>query len=137
MPLTVNKKLGRDADRRKESGCSIEQTHASLFSHVREMAEIPRHQVVDLMERRHRDMDRICHKFTVKDAAGNVTVRENGDLVGEFQAFERLDYLEICGAVRFLDAFEFTMDEQRRVDLILGQFVFEPSDRKITAKRVA
>src|SRR5215203_6140442 len=69
LELTVDEKLRRDDRGRKKAGRRVEQSNSRLLSHIREMAEVPRDQVIDLVKRRERHVDRVGNEFSVKDAA--------------------------------------------------------------------
>ena len=78
---TMDEEFGRDDCRRKEPGGGIEESDAGLFSHVRNMPEIPGDEVIDLVERRQRDVKGIGDELPVKDPARDVSLGEDGNLV--------------------------------------------------------
>ena len=85
--LTVDEKLRCYDHRREESGGGIKKAQAGLLSDVRDVSEIPRHQVIDLVKRSEGDVDRIRDVFSVKDAAGDITFGEDRNFLGKLQVF--------------------------------------------------
>ena len=108
-----------------------------MFADVGDVAEIPRDQIIDLVIRGDGDVDRVGDVFAVKDAAFDVALGEDGDLLGKVELFERFDKIKAAGAVWLGDAFQLTLDKNRAESTILRQFVLPPSDRQITTKRFA
>ena len=85
--LTVDEKLGCYDHRREESGGGIKKAKAGLLSDIGDVSEIPRYQVIDLVKRGKRDVDRVGYIFPVKDAAGNITFGEDRNFLGKLQVF--------------------------------------------------
>ena len=67
--LAVDEEFGRDYGGRKETGGGVEKADASLFADVGDVAEVPRDEVIDLVERRECDVHRVGEELSVKDAA--------------------------------------------------------------------
>src|SRR6185369_10709183 len=99
--LTVDEKLGCYDHRREESGGGIKKAQAGLLSDIGDVSEIPRYQVIDLVKRGKRHMDRIRDVFSVKDAAGDITFGEDRNFLGKFQVFEGFYQIEITGTMWF------------------------------------
>ena len=133
----MNQKFRRDDDGREKSGGGVKESYAGLFADIGEMAEIPGDKIIDLVKRSERHMHGVGNKFPVKNPAGNITFGQDGDLFGKVEAVKIFNYLEVTGAVRFVDTFKLALDEDRAVNLILRQFVLEPADGQIAAKRIA
>ena len=101
----------RDDRGGEESGRGIEQPDAGLFPDIREVPEVPGHEVIDLVERSEGDVEGVGDELAVKDPARDVTFRKNGDLFGKLKPFKRLQYFQIPGTVWFFEAFELALDE--------------------------
>jgi hypothetical protein len=59
------------------------------------MAEVPRHQIIDLVKRRNRNVQRIGNVLAMKDAARDVTFREYR------RFFSQINLLEILINFRY------------------------------------
>ena len=68
-PLTVYKKFGGNDDGREKTGGGVKQTHSGLFSDIGKVAEIPRHKIIDLVERSQRHVHSVSNELSVKNAA--------------------------------------------------------------------
>lgn len=101
------------------------------------MAEVPGDEVIDLVERGEGEVDGVGEVFAVKDAAFDVAFGEDGGLFDEFELLERADEIEIAGAMRFGDAFEFAMDKDRAARAVFVEFVLPPADSQVAAQRLA
>jgi hypothetical protein len=69
----MNEKFGRDDRRREKTRRRIEHFEPRLFSHICQMSEIPRYQIIDFMKRGVSDVHRIGDKFSVYNSARNIT----------------------------------------------------------------
>jgi len=101
------------------------------------MAEVPCHEIVHLMDRCEGSVKSIADKLAMEDPARDVALGKDRCLVREVEIFERLDYLHVARAMRFIDALELSLDEKRNARTILRQLVLEPSDGEVAAERVA
>jgi len=98
------------------------------------MAEIPRDEIIDLVKRCKGHVNGIGNVLAVKDAALDIALGEDRDLLGEFELFERFDKVQIAAAVRLVYSFELTLDKDRAACTILGKLVLPPTDSHIAAK---
>src|SRR5262249_34290130 len=121
----------------EESGGGIEQFYPRLAMHVRQVAEIPCHQVIDLVKRGERDVQRVAQIFPLKNAAADVTVGQYRGLLGDLQLRQGADQLQIAATVRLARAFEFPRDQRRNIREVVLQFVLPPPDRQVAAERLA
>lgn len=62
-----------------------------MLANISEMPEVPSYEIVDLVKRRRREVNRIGDIFAVKDAALDVPFSEYRDLLGDLDLFERFD----------------------------------------------
>lgn len=106
----MHQKLGRDDNRREESGGGVEKAETCLFADVCKMAEIPRDDVVDLVKRGKGDVDGVGYVFAVKNAAVDIAFGEDRDFLGQLELFERFYQIEVTCAMRLMGAFELTLD---------------------------
>ena len=134
---TVNEELGRDDDRREESGSGVEQAYAGLFADIGEVAEVPRDEIIDLVKRSQRHVNCVRNELSMKYPPRNISFRENGDLFGKIKAIEVFDYFEVTCAVRLVDTLQLTLNQDRTVNLVFREFVLKPTDGQIAAKRIA
>src|SRR5262249_37395995 len=123
--------------RDEESGCGVEQFYPRLAVHIRQVTEIPRHQIINLMKRGERDVQRVAQVFPLKDAASDVTVGQYRGLLRDLQLRQVADQLQIAAPVRLTRAFEFPRDQRRNISAVGLQFVLPPSDRQVPAERLA
>lgn len=101
------------------------------------MAEIPRNDVVDLVKRGKSDMDGVGDVLAVEDAAVDIALSQDRDLLGDLKLFERLYQIQVAAPVRFFHSLDLTSNEDGTIGPVLGQFVFPPADREIAAKGLA
>lgn len=133
----MHEKLGSHDHGREKSRGGIKQSHSCLLSDIGEVAEIPGHQIIDFMIRGKCDVDRISHEFAVEYAAGDIAFRKDRHFFRKFKILQRFDYFQVARPVRLVDPLEFALNEDRAVNLIFGQLMFEPANRQIAAKRIA
>src|SRR6185369_13426532 len=100
------------------------------------MTEVPRYQIIDLVNRRNRHVQGVGDVLAMKDAARDVTFREYRCFFSEIDLFEIADEFEIRSAMRFLHAREFRRDERRDHGAVVRHLVFPPADRQVAAKRL-
>ncbi len=53
------------------------------------MTKVPGNEVIDFVIRSKRHMDRVSNVLAMKDAARNITVRQNRNLISKFYLLER------------------------------------------------
>jgi hypothetical protein len=133
----VNQELWRDYYGGEEAGGGVEHAESRLFADVGDVAEVPCDEVVDLVKRGEGDVEGVGDVFAVKDAAFDIALGEDDDFLGDIELFERADQVEIACAVRLADAFELTLDEERREYAIFRKLVLPPADRHVAAEGVA
>src|ERR1051325_206125 len=73
----------------------------------------------------------------MKDAARDVAFGQDGGLFRQLDLFERLDELEVAGAMRLGHALKLAPDEFLDDRTILRQLMFPPAYRQVAAKRLA
>ena len=65
------------------------------------MPEIPCDQVIYLVKRGQRDVDRVGHKLSMKDPARDISFGQDRYFFGKFELLERLYKFEITRPVGF------------------------------------
>ena len=81
------------------------------FADVGDVSEIPCNEIIDLVKRRQRDVKSVRQKFSMKNAAGDISLGKDRGLFRKFEAFERFDYFQIARPVRFVHAFQFPLNQ--------------------------
>ena len=82
-------------------------------------------------------MYRVRNVFAVKNATVNIALGKDGDLLDEFELFERFDQIEAAGAVWLGDPLKFTLNKDGAKSPIFRQLMLPPANRQVTAKRFA
>src|SRR5215212_8408040 len=89
------------------------------------------------MERGKRDVEGVADVLAVEDAARDVALGEDGDLVRQLDLFERRDEFEVRPAVRLGHALKLADDERRDDGPVLRHLVLPPADREVAPERLA
>lgn len=84
-----------------------------MFAGVGEVAEVPGDKVIDLVDRGDGEMDGVGDVFAAKDATVDIAVGEDRGFLGQVELVEGLDEIQITCAMRFGQAFEFSLDHDR------------------------
>ena len=107
-----NQKLRRHDHGNKKSCGRVEEANARLAPHVCKMTEVPRHQVIDLVKRSKRYMESVGDIFAMKDAARDVTVREDRSLVSQLNLLERRNQASDKNSMRLWNSFQFASHQR-------------------------
>src|SRR5918997_3123529 len=89
------------------------------------------------MKRGKGDVEGVADVLAVEDAARDVALGEDGDLVGQLDLFERRDELEVRLAVRLRHALKLPDDERRDDGAVLRHLVLPPPYRQVAPERLA
>src|SRR6185369_1207976 len=84
-----NQKLRRHDHGHIKTCRGIEEANTCLPSHVREMTKVPGNEVIDLVIGSKGYVDRVGDVFAMKDAARNITICQDCDLISKFYLFQR------------------------------------------------
>src|SRR5690606_2521161 len=110
------------------------EANAGLFANVRNVAEVPGYEIVDLVERCKSHVHGIGEKLSVKDAPRDITLRKDRHLLGEFKLGKCVDKLQVSSTVRFRNVLQFAADKRRGVRCVLAKLAFEPADSEVASK---
>jgi len=108
----MDQELRCDDNGREETGRGVEESDPRLLANIRQMAEVPGNEIVDLMDRREGNVKRVGHELAVKYSARDVALGEYRGLVCKLKPFERFNDLHVRRPVRFVDTLELAFDQQ-------------------------
>ena len=100
------------------------------------MAEVPGHQIINLVKRRKGNVNRVGNVLAMENASGNISVGENCDFIRQLNLFEWSDEFKILTLMRFRNPFNFPSDEWRDHGTIIVHLVFPPANRQVATKRL-
>src|SRR5690349_16773119 len=101
------------------------------------MAEVPGDQIIYLVKRSERNMQRIGDVLAMKDAARDIAFGENRRLIRQLDLFELTCEFQVTCAMRLGHALKLAQDERRDHSAVFRHFVFPPANRQVTTKWLA